>query len=89
MVTIKTYSIIFATLVVMTSTQAALEFIGIVDTVYWTAFGVILVISFVKSLFVAGYFQHLRFEPRSLSYLILTGLSAALALTLAAAYSIT
>lgn len=89
MVSIKTYSIIFAMLVLMTSTQAALEFAGIVDSMYVIAFAVIIVLSSIKTIFVAGWFQHLRFEPRSLSYLILTGLSAALALTLAAAYSIT
>lgn len=89
MVSIKTYSIIFALLVIMTSTQAALEFTGFVESVYWTAFGVIILLSSIKTVFVAGWFQHLRYEPRSLTYLILTGLSAALALTFAAAYSIT
>ncbi|MGM0592368.1 MAG: cytochrome C oxidase subunit IV family protein, partial [Halobacteriota archaeon] len=61
------------------------EFAGLT---YWTAFGTIIVLSFVKALLVAGYFMHLRFEPRSLTYLITIGLTAALALTLAASYSI-
>ena len=46
-------------------------------------------LSAIKAMMVAGWFQHLRFEPRGLSYLMLSALAAALALTLAAAYSIT
>jgi len=45
-------------------------------------------LSVAKAVLVAAYFQHLRFEPRSLTYVVLMGLAAALALTLAASYSI-
>lgn len=89
MVTTKTYAAIFAVLFTSSTIQAALEFAGYVEEVYWVAFGVILVLSTFKALLVAGYFQHLRFEPRGLTYLMLSALAAALALTLAAAYSIT
>lgn len=88
MVSTKTYAAIFAVLTVSSTTQAALEFAGYVQNAYWMAFAAILVLSTFKALLVAGYFQHLRFEPRSLSYLMATGLAAALALTLAASYSI-
>ena len=89
MVSIKTYVAIFGVLMIGSTTQAALEFAGYVENAYWFAFGAILVLSTIKALLVAGYFQHLRFEPRGLSYLMLTALAGALALTLAAAYSIT
>lgn len=89
MVSTKLYAGIFVILMVGSTTQAALEFTGLVSSQYWLALGVILVLSTIKALLVAGYFQHLRFEPRGLSYLMLTALAAALALTLAAAYSIT
>ena len=89
MVSIKLYAGIFGVLMIGSTTQAALEFAGYVESAYWIAFGVIIVLSTIKALLVAGYFQHLRFEPRGLSYLMLSALAAALALTLAAAYSIT
>ena len=89
MVSTKTYAAIFVVLMIGSTTQAALEFAGYVESAYWMAFGAIILLSSIKALLVAGYFQHLRFEPRSLSYLVLTALAAALALTLAAAYSIT
>jgi cytochrome c oxidase subunit 4 len=55
---------------------------------YRLALAVILGLSVVKALLVAGYYQHLRFEPRSLTYLTGLGLLAALALTVASTYSI-
>ena len=89
MVSTKTYAAIFTVLFVSSTTQAALEFAGLLESAYWVAFGVIMVLSTFKALLVVGWFQHLRFEPRGLSYLMLTALAGALALTLAAAYSIT
>lgn len=82
----KLYAVIYVVLFVLATAQVLVEFAGLS---YWIAMGVILALSLVKALFVAGYYQHLRYEPRSLSYLILTGLLAALALTIAASYSIT
>ncbi len=88
MVSTKLYSAIFVVLFVFATIQVAVEMTGLLETAYWMAFGVIMVLSVIKALLVAGYYQHLLFEPRSVSYLVLTGLGAALALTLAAAYSI-
>lgn len=82
----KLYTVIYVVLFVAATMQVAIEFAGL-D--YWTAFGVIMALSAVKALFVAAYFQHLRYEPRAITYVVLIGLVAALALTLAAAYSIT
>ncbi|QIB74611.1 hypothetical protein GL213_07855 [Halogeometricum borinquense] len=81
----KLYTIIYVVLFVSATVQVLVEFAGVA---YWTAFGLIIVLSAVKAVLVAAYFQHLRWEPRSLTYLVGIGLAAALALTLAASYSI-
>jgi cytochrome c oxidase subunit 4 len=85
MTTTKLYTVIFAVLFVSATVQVLVEFAGLA---YWLAFGLIMVLSAIKALLVVAYFQHLRWEPRSLTYLLGIGLSAALALTLAASYSI-
>jgi cytochrome c oxidase subunit 4 len=82
----KFYASIFVVLFVLATAQVLIEFAGLA---YWTAFAVIIVVSTVKAVAVAAYFQHLRYEPRSLTYLVGLGLLGALALTSAAAYSIT
>ena len=85
MVSTKLYTAIYAVLFVSATIQVLVEFAGLA---YWTAFALIMVLSVGKAVVVAAYFQHLRFEPRSLTYLIGIGLAAALTLTLAASYSI-
>ncbi|ELZ98774.1 hypothetical protein C440_00420 [Haloferax mucosum ATCC BAA-1512] len=85
MVSTKLYTAIYAVLFVSATIQVLVEFAGLN---YWLAFGVIMVLSAAKAVLVAAYFQHLRFEPRSLTYLVSIGLIAALALTLAASYSL-
>ena len=88
MVSLKTYTIIYVTLFISATVQVLVEFAGWLSTMYWVAFWVIMILSLMKAVLVAGWFQHLRYDPPSLSYLILIGLGAALALTLAASYSI-
>lgn len=85
---LKLYTVIYVVLFVLATAQALVEVTGLLESAYWAAFGLILVLSFVKAVFVAGYYQHLRWEPRSLTVLILQGLLAALTLTVAASYSI-
>lgn len=89
MVSTKLYAAIYVVLFVGATVQVAVEFAGYLEEAYWMAFGAIIVLSVFKAVVVAGWYQHLRYEPRSLSYLMLTALATALALTLAAAYSIT
>ena len=84
----KLYTAIFVVLMAFSTTQALVEMTGLLEEAYWVAFGIILVLSFVKAVFVATYYMHLRWEPRSVTYLMLGGLFVALALTTAAAYSI-
>jgi cytochrome c oxidase subunit 4 len=85
MTSTKLYAVIYVVLFVMATAQVLVEFAGLS---YWFAFWLILALSAVKALLVAGYYQHLLFEPRSVTYLMVGGLVAALGLTLAAAYSI-
>jgi len=82
----KLYAGIYVVLFAFATLQVAVEFAGLS---YWTGFWLIIVLSAVKAVFVAAYYQHLRWEPRSVTYLTLIGLLAALALTIAASYSIT
>ncbi|PSP84188.1 hypothetical protein BRC83_05925 [Halobacteriales archaeon QS_1_68_17] len=92
MASTKLYTAIYVVLFVFATVQALVEeagWLGGSDTLYWAAFAVIIVLSLIKAVIVAGYYQHLKWEPRSVSYVIGTGLIAALALTIAAAYSIT
>jgi cytochrome c oxidase subunit 4 len=85
---IRTYTIIFALLMVFSTTQALVEVTGLLEQAYWVAFGAIMVLSSIKAVMVAGWFQHLRYEPRSVTYLTATALIVVVALTTAAAYSI-
>lgn len=82
----KLYTGIYVVLFVFATLQVLVE--G-TDLAYWAAFGIILVLSLIKAIFVAAYYMHLRWEPPSLTYVFLSGLLAAVALTIAASYSIT
>lgn len=85
----KLYTAIYVVLFAFATIQAAVEYAGFLESSYWLAFWAIIVLSAIKAVFVAGYYQHLRWEPRSVSYLAIGGLVVALALTTAATYSIT
>ena len=84
MVSLKLYTAIYVVLFVFATLQVLVEFAGLS---YLLAAGLIMVLSFVKAALVAGYYQHLRFEPRSLTYLMMSALAVVLALTVAATYS--
>jgi len=86
MTRLKLYTAIYGVLFVSATLQVLVEQM---DLDYVTALAIILALSFVKAVIVAGYYQHLRWEPRSITYLVGMGLLAALALTVAATYSIT
>jgi cytochrome c oxidase subunit 4 len=84
----KLYTAIYVVLFVFATVQVWVESSGLLHDMYWEAFALIMVLSAIKAVFVAAYYQHLRWEPRSVTYLVLGGLFVALALTTAAAYSI-
>lgn len=56
---------------------------------YQQAFAGTMVAAAIKSVLIVGYYQHLRWENRSLTYLMLLALGLALLLMAAATYSIT
>ena len=82
----KLYTAVFVALFAMATVQVVVEEYALFS--YRTGFAVIIALSFLKAAMVAGYYQHLRWEPRSVTIVTLIGLVAALALTAAAAYSI-
>ena len=84
----RLYTIVFGVLFAFATVQALVETVGLVENSYWLAFWLIMVLSVIKAVLVAAYYQHLRWEPRSVSYLAGGGVLVALALTAAAAYSI-
>jgi len=88
MASLKFYTAAYVALFVLATVQALIESVGLLEQSYWIAFGIITVLSIAKALAVAGYYQHLRWEPRSLTYLMLMGTLGAVALTMAASYSI-
>ena len=85
----KLYTVIYVALFVLATAQVVVEYAGFLESMYWVALGAIMALSLVKAVAVAGYYQHLLYEPRSISYLIGIGLLAAIALAVAASYSIT
>ncbi len=85
MVSLKLYSIIYVVLFVFATAQVLVEFAGLS---YWVALTAIMVLSFVKAALVAGYYQHMLYEPRSITYIMGMGLATVLALTFAATFSV-
>ncbi len=56
----KGYTVIYVVLFAFATAQAVVEFTGLVDSAYWPAFALIMVLSVVKAVGVAAYYQHLR-----------------------------
>lgn len=83
----RLYTAIYVVLFVVATLQVVLEGF-LTEELYWAVFAGIMVLSLAKAVVVAGYYQHLRWEPRSLSMLVALALLAALGLTVAASYSI-
>ncbi|MFB6096770.1 MAG: cytochrome C oxidase subunit IV family protein [Haloferacaceae archaeon] len=87
MTSTKLYTAIFVVLFVSATVQVLVEeLIG--PSAYWLAFGLILVLSLFKAALVAGWYQHLRFDPRPLTYLIISALITVLAFVVGTTYSI-
>jgi cytochrome c oxidase subunit IV len=84
MASVKLYTAIYVTLLVLATSKVL--FFQFFD--YWDAVGATMGTAVLKTLLIMGYFQHLRFEPRSLTYIMSMGVFAVFLLTVAAAYSI-
>lgn len=88
MTSIRLYTVIFVVLFVSATVQVAVERVMGVEA-YWLAFGLIIGLSFVKAALVAGWYQHLRFDPRPLLLLVLSALVTVVAFVVGASFSIT
>lgn len=89
MSSVRFYALIYVALIALASAKVvffeAHDF-GYIS--YNAALGLTLVTAAIKTGLIAGYYQHLASEPRSLSYLMLLGLFAVMLLAFAAGFSI-
>lgn len=89
MANLRFYTLVYFALIGLASAKVVFfeaEAFGYIT--YNMALGATMVTAAMKTYLIAGYFQHLRSETRSLSYLMLLGLFVVLLLTFAAAFSI-
>lgn len=82
---IRFYGAIYVALVVLATLKVVVE--RTLD--YWMAVGAILVFASIKTLLIVGYFQHLRWERRSLTGLMALALALFVLLMVAASFSVT
>ena len=84
---VKLYAAIYVALLVL----AASKFIFFEFDQFFTyeqAFAGTMIAAAIKSVLIVGYFQHLRWENRSLTYVMTLALALAMLLMAAATYSI-
>ena len=84
---VKLYALIYVALVGLAASKFVFfhfEYFG-----YWQAFAATMVAASMKTALIVGYYQHLRWENRSLTALMVQALALALLLMMAASYSIT
>lgn len=84
---IRFYALVYVALVALAASKFVFfhyEFFS-----YWQAFGATLTAASLKTGLIVGYYQHLRWENRSLTGLMGLALALALLLMAAASYSIT
>jgi len=85
MASIKIYTAIYIALLALAVSKVL--FMEYLD--YWPAVGMIMLSATAKTALIAGYYQHLKDEPRSITWLVLIAFGAVLLLAAAATYSIT
>ena len=85
MADVRTYTLIYVVLLVLGTAKFVFFEIDIPES--W-AISATMVLAVVKSLLIAGYYQHLREEPRSITYMMLIAVFMVFLLTVAAGYSI-
>lgn len=84
---LKLYAGIYVALVALAASKWV--FFNIPFFGYWEAFVATMVAATLKTSLIVGYYQHLRSENRSLTYLMALSLGLVLLLMAAASYSIT
>ncbi|SDJ65790.1 MULTISPECIES: cytochrome C oxidase subunit IV family protein [Natronorubrum] len=87
MADVRTYTLIYVVLLAL-GTGKFLFFE--LDQIFSEQMAIIgtIILAVVKSLLIAGYYQHLRDEPRSITYMMLVAVFMVFLLTVAAGYSI-
>ena len=85
---VKLYSTIYVALLVAATLNFALFETSFIEFTYTQAIIGTLVIASVKTLLIVAYFQHLRWENRSLTYVMGLALALTMLLMAAATYSI-
>jgi cytochrome c oxidase subunit 4 len=88
MASIKLYTAIFGALMVLSTLQFLVERFMLED-LYMISMAIILLVSTIKAVSVAGWYMHVFDEPRAISYLAMGAVIGVLALIAGAAYSIT
>jgi cytochrome c oxidase subunit 4 len=88
MASIKLYTAIFGVLMVLSTLQFLVERFMLED-LYMISMAIILLVSTIKAVSVAGWYMHVFDEPRAISYLAMGAVIGVLALIAGAAYSIT
>lgn len=82
---IRFYGLIYVALVALATLKVVFQ--RTFD--YWTAVGGILVLASIKTLLIVAYYQHLRWERRSLTGLMALALALFVLLMVAASFSVT
>ena len=85
MADVRTYTLIYVVLLVLGTAKFVFFEINIPEQ--W-AIGATMILAVIKSMLIAGYYQHLREEPRSITYMMLVAVFMVFLLTIAAGYSI-
>lgn len=84
---IKLYTAIYVALLALAASKYI--FFNVPFFGYWEAFGATMASAVAKTALIAGYYQHLRWENRSLTWLMLLSVALVVLLMAAASYSIT
>lgn len=85
---VKLYSAIYIGLLFAAALNFVLFEVEFLNFTYRQAFAGTMVISSIKTVLIVGYFQHLRWENRSLTYVMTLALTLTMLLMAAATYSI-
>ncbi|WP_049924647.1 cytochrome C oxidase subunit IV family protein [Halopiger djelfimassiliensis] len=87
MADIRTYALIYVALLALGTGKFVFFHFDQVFT-YQMAIGGTIILAIIKSSLIAGYYQHLIEEPRSLTYMMASAVFMVFLLTIAAGYSI-
>lgn len=87
MADVRTYSLIYVVLLVLGTGKFVFFTFDNIFT-YQMALAGTFVLAIAKTLLIAGYYQHLIEEPRSITYMMVVAVFMVFLLTIAAGYSI-